>query len=126
MKGEIRGSGWEESVLPVGFYERPMTTSVWGSCRKCTVWPGGPGQLVWVSSQIGFEHWFWPVFEPGAAMVTIMFETESPSFLENLNQVSSVFLLMTSLTALANEGLFELTWRPSLILITWFLSTFHE
>ena len=33
---------------------------------------------------------------------------------ENLNQVSSVSLLMTASTALANEGLFELTRRPSL------------
>ena len=33
----------------------------------------------------------------------------------DLNQVLSVCLLMTSLTALANEGLSELTWRPSLI-----------
>ena len=32
----------------------------------------------------------------------------------DLNQVSSVSLLMTSSTALANEGLFELTRRPSL------------
>ena len=34
--------------------------------------------------------------------------------MENLYQVSSVSLLMTSSTALANEGLFELTLRPSL------------
>merc|ERR1711923_572986 len=32
----------------------------------------------------------------------------------DLHQVSSVSLLMTSLLALANEGLFELTRRPSL------------
>ena len=32
----------------------------------------------------------------------------------DLNRVSSVSLLMTSSTALANEGLFELTRRPSL------------
>ena len=32
----------------------------------------------------------------------------------NLNQVSSVSLLMTSSTTLANEGLFELTGRPLL------------
>ena len=38
-------------------------------------------------------------------LVTIKFKSESPSFEETLNQVSSVFLLMTSLTALANEGL---------------------
>ena len=31
-----------------------------------------------------------------------------------LNEVSSVSLFMTSSTALANEGLFELTWSPSL------------
>ena len=41
----------------------------------------------------------------------------SPQLLKNkLNQVSSVSLLMTSSTALANEGLFELTRHPSL---TW-------
>ena len=32
---------------------------------------------------------------------------------QDLNQVSSVSLVMTSATALANEGLFELTKRPS-------------
>ena len=32
----------------------------------------------------------------------------------DFNQVSSISLLMTSSTALANEGLFELTRRPSL------------
>ena len=47
-------------------------------------------------------------------MVTIKFESELASFEENLNQVSSVSLLMTSSPALANEGLFELTRRPSL------------
>ena len=46
-------------------------------------------------------------------MVTIKFQSESPSFKKNLNQVSSVSLLMTSSLALANEGLFELTRRPS-------------
>ena len=50
----------------------------------------------------------------GPGMVTIKFQSESPSFKENLNQVSSVSLLMTSSPALANEGLFELTRRPSL------------
>ena len=49
-----------------------------------------------------------------AGMVTIKFESELASFQENLNQVSSVSLLMTSSPALANEGLFELTRRPSL------------
>ena len=34
--------------------------------------------------------------------------------MENLNEVSSVSLLMTASTALANQGLFELTRRPSL------------
>ena len=34
---------------------------------------------------------------------------------QDLNQVSSVSLLMTSLTALANEKLFELPPRPTLI-----------
>ena len=47
-------------------------------------------------------------------MVTIRYESELACFKENLNQVSSVSLLMTSSTALANEGLFELTRRPSL------------
>ena len=36
-------------------------------------------------------------------MVTIKFLSESPSFKKKLNQVSSVSLLMTSLTALDNE-----------------------
>ena len=49
-----------------------------------------------------------------AGMVTIKFESELASFQENLNQVSSVSLLMTSSPALAYEGLFELTRRPSL------------
>ena len=53
-----------------------------------------------------------PCRHPG--MVTIKFESELASFQENLNQVSSVSLLMTSSPALANEGLFELTRRPSL------------
>ena len=43
-----------------------------------------------------------------SGMVTIKFRSESPSFKENFNQVSSVSLLMTSSTALANKGLFEL------------------
>ena len=47
-------------------------------------------------------------------MVTIKLESELPGFEENLDQVSSISLLMTASTALANEGLFELTWRPSL------------
>ena len=41
-------------------------------------------------------------------------QSESQSFKEFLNQVSPVSLLMTALTALVNEGLFELTRRPSL------------
>ena len=41
----------------------------------------------------------------------------------NLNQVSSVSLLMTSSTALANKGLFELTRRP---LLTWAVLSFAE
>ena len=49
-----------------------------------------------------------------AGMVTIKFVSELASFQENLNQVSSVSLLMASSPALANEGLFELTRRPSL------------
>ena len=41
-----------------------------------------------------------------------------------LNQVLSVSLLMSALTALTNEGLFELTRRP---LLTWaVLSSFAE
>ena len=47
-------------------------------------------------------------------MVTIKFESGLASFQESLNQVSSVSLLMTSSPSLANEGLFELTQRPSL------------
>ena len=47
-------------------------------------------------------------------MVTIKFQSESPTFKENLNQVASISLLITSSTALANKGLFELTRRPSL------------
>ena len=47
-----------------------------------------------------------------AGMVTIRYESELACFKENLNQVSSVSLLMTSSPALANEGLFELTRRP--------------
>ena len=43
-------------------------------------------------------------------MVTIRFESELASFKENLSQVSSVSLLMTASTALANKGLFELTY----------------
>ena len=43
----------------------------------------------------------------GAGMVTIKFLSESPTFKENLNQASSISLLMTSSTALANEGLFQ-------------------
>ena len=41
-----------------------------------------------------------------SGMVTIKFKSESPTFKENLNQVSSVSLLMTSSTGLANQGLF--------------------
>ena len=47
-------------------------------------------------------------------MVTIKFKSELASFQENSNQVSSVSLLMTSSTALANKGLFELTQHPLL------------
>ena len=55
-----------------------------------------------------------PVMPAGIpGMVTIKFESESPSFKDNLNQVSSVSLLMTASTGLTNEGLFELTQRPS-------------
>ena len=51
---------------------------------------------------------------PGAGMVTITFQSELPSWKENLNQVSSVSLLVTSSTAFANKGLFELTRHPSM------------
>ena len=54
-------------------------------------------------------------------MVTSKLESELASFKENLNQVSSVSLLMTSSTALANEGLFELT-RPPLLTLAVSLS----
>ena len=42
------------------------------------------------------------------------FKVSRQLLMNDLNQVSSVSLLMTSSTALANEGLFELTRRPSL------------
>merc|ERR1712219_44220 len=42
------------------------------------------------------------------------FEVSRQLLTNDLNQVSSVSLLMTSSTALANEGLFELTLCPSL------------
>ena len=47
-------------------------------------------------------------------MVTIRYESELACFKENLNQVLSVSLLMTSSTVLANVGLFELPRRPLL------------
>ena len=48
------------------------------------------------------------------AVLLSFFETiEVSSCKENMNQVSLVSLHMTSSTALANEGLFELTRRPS-------------
>ena len=49
-------------------------------------------------------------------MVIIKFLSELPSFRENLNQVSSVFFLLTSWTAPANEGHFGLTRRPSVVI----------
>ena len=49
-----------------------------------------------------------------AGMTTIKFLREMPSFRENLNNLSSGYLLMTSFTTLANEGLFDLTLCPSL------------
>ena len=52
------------------------------------------------------------------------FEVSRQLLTHDLNQVSSVSLLMTSLTALANEGLFELTWRPWLARAV--LSSFAE
>ena len=54
-----------------------------------------------------------------AGMVTIEFLSESPTFKENLNQISSVSLLKTTSTALTSKGLFELTLRPWL---TWAVS----
>ena len=42
------------------------------------------------------------------------FEISCQLLTNDLNQVSSVSLLMTASMALANEGLFELTRRPSL------------
>ena len=47
-------------------------------------------------------------------MVTIRFQSELPTSKNDLNQVSYVSLLRTSLMVLANEGLFELTKSPSL------------
>ena len=49
-----------------------------------------------------------------AGMVTTKFLSELLSFEEILNQISSVSLLMIASTTLANEGLLELTRRPSL------------
>ena len=50
---------------------------------------------------------------PRPGMVTIKFQSELPTLLaRDSNQVSSVFLLMTSSMALASDGLFELTRRP--------------
>ena len=53
-------------------------------------------------------------FKIKAGMVTIRFESELASFQENLNQVSSVSLLMTASTALANEGRRVSSISPSL------------
>ena len=55
----------------------------------------------------------------GAAegMITIKYLSELPSFKVNVNQVSSISLPMTSSMALANEGLCELTLRPSCIIV---------
>ena len=58
-----------------------------------------------------------------AGMVTVKFKSDLTSLMENLNQVTAVSLLMTSSTALANEGLFELTGRP---LLTQAVSSFAE
>ena len=48
-------------------------------------------------------------------MVTIKFWSESQTFNELPNQIPTVYLLMTSLTVLANKGLFELTLHLSFI-----------
>ena len=60
-------------------------------------------------------------------MVTIKLESEMASFKENLNQVSSVSMLMTASPALA-IGLFELTQCPSLTRAVWlsFAETMEE
>ena len=42
------------------------------------------------------------------------FEVSCQLLMNYLSQVSSISVQMTSSTALANEGLFELTWHPSL------------
>ena len=47
-----------------------------------------------------------------AGMTTFKFLRELQIFRENLNNLSSVYLLMTSSTALPNEGLFDLTLLP--------------
>ena len=57
-------------------------------------------------------------------MVTIKFYSESLSFKENLNQVSSASLLMTASGDLSNERFIELTRRPSLTQAV--LSSFAE
>ena len=53
--------------------------------------------------------------EVETGIVTIKFQSEVPSFKENLYQVSAVSLLMTFSTALANVGPFELTRTPLFI-----------
>ena len=47
-------------------------------------------------------------------MVIIKFKVSRQVLTNDLNQVSSVSLLMTSLSALANKGLLEVTQRPLL------------
>ena len=88
-----------------------ITTRAW--CSTTSVSPGSPGHSA-SSPLTGHSR---TRCKPGR--VTTKFQSELPSFKENLKQVSSVSLLMTSSTALANEGLFELTQCPSL---TWAVS----
>ena len=55
-----------------------------------------------------------PFFSSGQVWSLSSFKVSCQLLKNDLNRVSSVSLLMTSSTALANEGLFELTRRPSL------------
>ena len=48
-----------------------------------------------------------------AGMVTIKFQSESPTLNESLESSLVYLLLMTPLTALPNKGLYELTRRPA-------------
>ena len=61
----------------------------------------------------GYFAWFWLALCKQVWSLS-SFKVSCQLLTNDLNRVSSVSLLMTSSTALANEGLFELTRRPSL------------